>query len=72
MEWNLFAIAALLLLSGFYFLTTELEAAPEREAIHHPLRAPRDVLEQAWHSETVLLFMRQVLAMRRRRQQAWL
>ena len=67
MDWTLFIIAALLTLSGLYFLESEQALTGDRVVSGHRLRAPVDTIERAWRADPVQVFMRQIMATRRRR-----
>ncbi|NMA99112.1 MAG: hypothetical protein GX970_13570 [Phyllobacteriaceae bacterium] len=71
MDWNLLAIAALLTLSGLYFLEGALRRAPAMEAPVATVLPPRNAVERAWRAEPLAVFMRQLLAVRRRRPLRW-
>lgn len=73
MDWNLLGIALLLTLCGFYLLESELARAPLRDLPAQVVKPARTALERAWLAEPVKVFMRQLLAVRQRRdaRQAW-
>jgi hypothetical protein len=71
MDWNLLAIAALLTLSGLYFLEAALKRAPVVETPVRTLLPPRNAVERAWRADPLGVFMRQLLAVRRRRPLRW-
>lgn len=68
MDWNLAAIAVLLTLCGLYLLESELSRAPLHQLPAQVLKPARTALERAWLAEPVQVFMRQLLAVRERRQ----
>lgn len=71
MDWNLLAIAALLTLSGLYFMEATLKRAPAMETPVVTVHPPRNGVERAWRAEPLAVFMRQLLAARRRRPLRW-
>ncbi len=70
MDWNLLGIALLLTLCGFYLLEAELSKAPLRDLPAQVLKPARTALERAWRAEPLQVFMRQLLAVRQRRNTA--
>jgi len=71
MDWTLMAIAVLLMLSGLYFLEATASRSPVVETPNGALKAPRNAAEIAWLHEPLAVFMRQLLAARRRRYPNW-
>lgn len=72
MDWNLLGVAILLTLSGLYFLESEAAKAPLEDLPGRVLKPARTALERAWLTEPLQVFMRQLLAARRRRSDLWL